>query len=633
MSNSPRRHGHRTYQVLPVGVALVCASFAYTPSVHAEPADQKNDQSEVTVQVDAPAYDGLQALLDDEASTALAAGDFKRAWHFFWRLLEIDPHDVHALRESGRIANALGKFTYAVDALGEVDSLDGTTPDPEIHYLRGESLYALGRKKEAETEFQLTARDLGKGPYDRRGTLWLARIEVYRGNLDGALALYQPLLDNDMAGTPTYAEVTLYEVEAYILCHDWKSAETMLRSFLKQDPKNERARSMLAWVLEGRDKIDEELPLRQEFADDWTEHPRKTLEYARALERAHDDSAALARYREARSLGVVEASSSVSRLEQRLSPEVGGGMVARGDTSGSIDGWFAAATVPFGGRFRVALSALHETSSGAIFGSDDRSETAATGWAVLTGRRGGIVALGSTVRTSDPAHGIGGSAIGQTSPLSDVQLQARADVNVPWHESASTFREDGEMDALGATVYASPHSKRVVFSVGTQARRLGLQPVMGVPMDHAIQLWGSAGVDVVVATAPGQAVRGEILDSEMLAPRALSSSAVVSYRHYEMSSDDPFGQRLVLVERSSMDELSGSLRKVVGARGMLGGELRGGIGYDWIRKVQQWRAGASVLLSATKTSRLTFDYDFASESATGIVGRRHAGSVVLHVDL
>jgi tetratricopeptide (TPR) repeat protein len=615
---------------------VACASLGSSSLAGAEPTDQKIDQvqAQVTVEVDAPAYDGLQALLDDEARTALANGDFKRAWHFFWRLLEIDPHDVRALRESGRIASALGKLTYAVDTLAEVDSLDGTVADPELHYLRGDALFALGRKDEAELEWQAVKRDLGDGPYDRRGTLWLARIEVLRGNLDGALALYQPLLDADMVGTPTYAEVTLYEVEAYILCDDWKSAEAKLRDFLAGEPDHERARAMLAWVLEGRHKIDEELPLRQEFAEEWTDHPRKTLEYARALERAHDDSAALHQYREARALGVVEASTSVDRLEQRMSPELGAGAIARGDTSGDITGYFGAATVPFGGRFRLSLSALHEISAGALpMRTEDRTETTGTGWGILTTRRGSIFALGTSVRMSDPAHGIGGSGIVQTSPLGDVQLQVRGDVNVPWHESASTFREGGTMDTLGAQVYASPRSKRVLFSVGGMARRLALQPVGGLEMEHALQLWGSAGVDVIVHSAPGEEVRGQILDNEMLAPRSLSTATVLSYRHYEMSSDDPFGEQLVLVERSSMDELSGAARKVFGARGMLGAELRGGIGYDWGRQVKQWRAGASLLLSATRTSRFTFDYDTATESATGIVGRRQQGTVVLHVDL
>jgi hypothetical protein len=57
------------------------------------------------------------------------------------------------------------------------------------------------------------------------------------------------------------------------------------------------------------------------------------------------------------------------------------------------------------------------------------------------------------------------------------------------------------------------------------------------------------------------------------------------------------------------------------------------VGYDWIREVRQWRAGASLLLSATASSRLTLAYDANSESGTGLAGQRHTGWVILHVDL
>jgi hypothetical protein len=108
---------------------------------------------------------------------------------------------------------------------------------------------------------------------------------------------------------------------------------------------------------------------------------------------------------------------------------------------------------------------------------------------------------------------------------------------------------------------------------------------------------------------------------------------VASYRHYEISSEDPFGARLVLVERSSYDEISAVWREVLDEKGALGTEARGGIGYDWGRSTKVWRAGASLILSATSSSRLSADYDIQSESGTGLQGRRHVGSVVLHVDL
>lgn len=66
---------------------------------------------------------------------------------------------------------------------------------------------------------------------------------------------------------------------------------------------------------------------------------------------------------------------------------------------------------------------------------------------------------------------------------------------------------------------------------------------------------------------------------------------------------------------------------------MVGTEVRAGAGRDWIREVELYRIGGSLLLSFTRSSRLAFDYDLASESGTGFIGRRHAGSAVLHVDL
>ena len=65
-----------------------------------------------------PVQGTVQALLESEARIALAKGDYPRAWNFFWRLTQIDPYDLPALRECGRIAHAMGKFPSAVDALG-----------------------------------------------------------------------------------------------------------------------------------------------------------------------------------------------------------------------------------------------------------------------------------------------------------------------------------------------------------------------------------------------------------------------------------------------------------------------------------------------------------------------------------
>jgi hypothetical protein len=262
---------------------------------------------------------------------------------------------------------------------------------------------------------------------------------------------------------------------------------------------------------------------------------------------------------------------------------------------------------------------------------DDKNVTTAQAWVLHDGRRGALMGLGAVAQLDDLPTGLGASGVYATSPEHRLQLQARGDYNIPWHESASVLRAGGVMDSLSATAFLGA-GRHVLFSVGGVGRRYGLEPLPGGMDDHALQILGEAGMDVVLGQS-GRAARGEIYDNDMIAPRGLNSATVLSLRHYEMRSQNPFPERVLLVEQSSVDELSGAFRRVLDGRGILAGELRGGIGYDWDRQMEMWRAGASVLLSASTWSRLTFDYDVANESGSGIVGRRHTGSVVLHVDL
>ena len=163
---------------------------------------------------------------------------------------------------------------------------------------------------------------------------------------------------------------------------------------------------------------------------------------------------------------------------------------------------------------------------------------------------------------------------------------------------------------------------------------LGLGAVGDLPAtDHALQTFGSAGVDYVLSSSPRRILRGEVLDEGMLWPVSFGQAVVASYRHYELASDDPFGMRLALVDRSAVDEVSMLVRRVFDARGIVGGELRGGVGYDQAREVRLWRAGGSLTLAATATTRLSVLYDITNERGAGITGRRHAGGVSLHVDL
>lgn len=596
-----------------------------------EPDSSTETTTEVTVALDPPAYDGFQMLLEEEARIALAKGDYPRAYHFFWRLTQIDPYDLPAMRECGRIAHAMGKFPHAVEMLQKVDRLSGGQRDPELHYIRGESLLALGKKAEAERELKRAEKEIGPAPTDQREILWLARIAALRGDLDRAVGLYRPLLDEvkDDAG---YADIQILIIESHILSKKWGQAEKLLRELLREQPDNARAREMLAWVLDSRGNLDGALALRAVFAEEWTDHPRKTLEYAQTLERAYEYPEALDRYRHAKWLGVDGVDDDVSRLERRLAPEIGGTLSLRDDPSGEVTGWSIAGTVRAGKRYRVAVVGSQESTSGGVT-PKQLTSNAASGMLIRHGRGGGLLALGSTVRQSDLDTAVGGSAVLHTRTSQKLQLHLRADYNLPWRESSSTIREDGAYDAVGVQLFSSFLTPRLLFSTGGQGRRLALDAAEMSEAPDAYQLFGFGGVDWIVRQNHDRSARGEILDNEMLAPRVLTSSTVLSLRHYELLGENPFGSRLVLVERSQIDEVSAVSRHVLGRQGLAAAEFRGGIGYDWQRDVDLWRAGASAMLSATPSSRLTFDYDIASESRTGLSGRRHIAQMVLHVDL
>jgi tetratricopeptide (TPR) repeat protein len=588
----------------------------------------------VADQATAPQRDGFEELLLVEAREAMWSGDQIRTWHFYWRLLKLQPDDVEALRESGRAAHALGEFGYAERALGRAAELTAGKPDPELHFLRAESLRALGRDREAKAEFAKAERDIGEDPEDRRSCLWLGRIYAVRGQLDKARALYEKQLWKDDR-RQEHSEILMYLVEAHILADDWAGAERILRQYLSYWPGDERPKEMLAWVLEARGDIEAELTVRRTLLSAPEVQRDRVLAYARTLERAHDYPAALAYYREVKDLGVADVAADIDRMELRLAPEVMTAMTVRSDPSGSMLGWQGGATMSFGSRRRLILTGAHEIASPpdlpGLPAMDDVSVSAVNARAVYTRPTGGVFSLGATAYTGANADvRLGGLAAMRVRPIRPIQLHVAAEANQSWRESASTLREDGVVDSVTAEVYSAPFSDRVIFGVTGRVRRLGLEAMAGAPRAH--QLFGAAGLDLVLSASPGDAARGEMFDHDLLWPSGMAPSVVLSLRHYELESDSPFGSRLVLIERSRLDEVSAVGRKVLGD-GVFGAEARGGLGYDWIRQVQLWRAGASVLVAVTPTSRFTFDFDIASESATGLAGRRHAGVMGLHVDL
>jgi tetratricopeptide (TPR) repeat protein len=579
--------------------------------------------------------DGFEELLASEASDAMAAGDFVRAWHFYWRLLRLEPNDPRALRESGRAAHALGDFAYAEKALGRAGQLS-VEPDPELHFLRAECLAALDRKDEAKGEYAAAERAIGQmPPGDRRATIWLGRIYAVRGEIDKARVLYEKQLWKDDQ-REQHTEILMYLVEANILANDWNGAEKILREYLTYWPDFKRGREMLAWVLEAKGDIEQELSVRRTMLTAPEASRDQMLAYARTLERAHDYGAALAHYREVMGLGIADVADDIQRMEERLAPEVASSVSIRYDPSGTALGLGVGGTMSFGGRRRIALTAGHEVASApeleGIPTPEDVSVSQASARLILTKLTGATFSLGGTVFTGrEDAVRYGGLGALRARPFETLQIQISGELNQPWKESSSTMREDGVTDSATAELYTTALSDRLVLGLTGRFRRLGLRQV-GQAEPHANQWFGAAGLDWIALIDYAHPTRGEILDQDLLWPTGMAPSLIMSYRHYELDSENPFGARLVLVEQSRLDEASAVVREVLGD-GVLGFEARGGVGYDWLREVQLWRAGSTVLISVVPSIRFSFDFDLANESGTGLTGRRYAGIMGLHVDL
>jgi tetratricopeptide (TPR) repeat protein len=578
------------------------------------------------------AYDGYQELVDYEARAAMDKGDFKRAETLFFRLVELDPDDAKALREAGRTAYALGDYSFAEKALRRVDELREGGADPEIHYIRAHALMALGgRDAEAKEELARAERELAPQPPDRLSTLWLARIYALRGDLGRAEALYRPLLGKDRKSA-AYAEAYLLLVEAHVFAKKWAKAEQLLREFHYDQPDNVRAKELLAWVLESRGRVDEELEVHATLLQDWRDQPHRVVAFARALERAQDYPRALAQYRAAEGVVGEDLGPEITRLDHLLSPEVGAGFSAASDPSGSMLGIVAGVSVPLVRDWRLAIGAAQDFVDNTALGLEGRSTSFHL--AGIRTHRGLDLMAGATLQVQNGDHvRPGGIAALRTRPGPAIQLAMSVAAQVPWREAAATILEGGQLDQATAQLFARPFGQRVVLVLAGEARRMGLAPMMDVETVHAKQLFGAAGLDFVLWSKPGRQARGEILDESLLWPTPFTPSLTVSYRHMEFLSDDPFGSRLVLVERSQIDEGSLVFRHVFDPSGVLGFEVRGGFGNDWQRDARLWRAGGTLLLSLASATRLTASFDTSSQTGTGIVGTRRTGWVSFHVDL
>ena len=624
------RHVVNVRRLLLTALALVAGSgdvrlanaedptVEYVGPVH---GDRKND----------PRVDGDRAL---------AAGRFEEARSLYEFAIERNPEDRHALREAGRAAHVLRQFEIAAGYLARASAL-GSRPDPELHYLLGEARWVLGQGALARQAYLRAQAELGKGPLVRIQKLWLARILGRLGDPAAANAMYEAMATE----APADAEIALAHAELHTTAADWPAAEQAVRRFLAHEPRHTRALEVLAWILEARGQGSNEMELRETLARDG-ERAESIRDYGRALERAGDWAGALVAYRRAARLpdgaSDLELSRALARVDQRMSVELGAGVIARTDPSAAGLGAFTGMAVPFGRASHGALSVWHELVS-----SESRGLYAGGFRAAMSLRKREAIAIfggtfGVLTAEADPSQmaprrsmlAPGAFAAGNSGLLGGhVTLAFEAELGAMWRETPRAVFEGGRVDAATAHVYLTGLAHRLIIDTGVQGRRMRLTSDDSAdPSASQLLAWG--GADLVVWRDFTREATGQVLDDDMLRPTFAADAAVIGFRHYELfgASDAMFASRLQMADRASIDELSITARKVL-AHGRVMIEARGGLGRDWARELNLARGALAMWLAPGARSRVSLSFELAKESVRAFEGERRTGWMTYHVDL
>jgi len=593
--------------------------------------------------------------LRTSANEDLLHGQFDRARRELEQVLELMPRDAPAQRDAARAAAAAGQFDYAVAALERAHHFEHHTRDPEIHYLRGEALYVLGRNEEAKREHRIAELELGKEPTDRMEKLWLARIYARRGYIVLADRVYESMLPPPPG---VDSEVSLNQADGHLINEDWTGGARVLRGYLKLDPKNVRGREMLAWALEAGGDLPGELDVRRSLSDD-APTPAHHRDYGRALERAEAFAAARDSYRRALSeqAGTPDATlmTSYKRMLYRTTPEVAAGASLRSDPQAWAWRAQAGGVVPFGARHALSLLAWHDSSNdwkaNQVVGQDVVAKTGTMtglGAQLVLARRaemslliGGDVRYstesGSDANGADVLHGANGFHFGaQGEGTANVSRYAHVnlhlDLNEQWNEAPITVHEGGAMTGATGHLFLYPGSRIVLFDGGGQVRRLSITPqgTPDRPTASQVLVWG--GVDFNLWAAPGRVVRTEALDERLVRRVYLTDAGVLAYRHYELWTDAQPDFRISLAPRASIDNGTLIIRKAL-LGGRVGFDLHGGGGYDHLRDHVLIQAGGAFVLAASWSTRLMATYDLARETATGLPGVLQIGWLTFHADI
>ena len=302
-------------------------------------------------------------------------------------------------------------------------------------------------------------------------------------------------------------EVALNQADAHLMNDDWEGGARVLRRYLATDPKNLRAREMLAWALEGGGNMDEEIEVRRGLVADYPTFAHKR-DYGRALERGYNFPGARDQYGGALATTTGNQDqalvTSYNRMRYRTSPELTAGTSFRSDPQAWAWRLQAGASLPFGIRNHLAFMALHDFSGdwranqvvGAnVFDKNGSITTLASQlflgyWregyllAGLDGRfstSSGVTADGQTLLGTNRSIDIGGNGELDVTPLRFMRINTHIDINEQWYEAPIAVHEGGTMTGAISHVYLYPKTRWVLFDGGASVRRLTLAAQAGLP--------------------------------------------------------------------------------------------------------------------------------------------------------
>lgn len=445
------------------------------------------------------------------------------------------------------------------------------------------------------------------------------------------------------APTPSQAD-DLAQASALIREGAYDRATVLLRSRLRVDPSDRRAKEMLAFALESQGDLEGERAVRRDLAMAYPQDPGLQAGYARVLERSRQGGAALSAYRRARALTADDSAqdldAAIERMRGRTALEVAAPLLAMSDPDARSSGLQAGVSIPFGAQHHVTLLGRTLEAEARIGPAASRSTVIGVTLARLPGTRvwwmaGPRVHIASRRGEAGNESTFGGAVAGRAVLGPSVEADASAEWEGGWDESAATTLHGGRASAAEGRVYAHGFARRLILQAGARTRRL---TVLAGPLDEerpeARQHLWVAGADFVAWRDPRYGLQGEMLDDALLTPAVLTSALTFGYRHYDVTStsDPAFTTRIALAPRARVDEASVS-GMLASAGGRVGIDVRAGLGRDAARGARLWRAGAGLHWAPTAMTRITLQLERAMDLAAGFSGERREGRLSLHVDL